>query len=665
MTTAFSSNEPHQDQQQQQLVSNNNINNKAYIVARSLDDFLQDALNQSHAHEPLSSSYDTAATANTISSKYKLHQWRYWMIFVSLGVANSSDASEILCLSYILSYEPFQRDMLYHTAWRASLLAATVFLGMLIGGLSVGTLGDRLGRRPMLMAGLVTNTVAGLLSAAAPNVISLAACRLVSGLGIGASVPPLFTLCSELAAAADRGFWVTVAASFWMVGSIYVALVGWWLLGSVDINNDNDIDNADYNYRWRIFAAACALPSALGCFLTHALVPESPRFLALAGRHEQAVHVAQELADCLLYKGPPLTVQELLEHYPVSREEDDDDDDEDQRRLRRLRVPPLSMHHHTGGSTLASMGAHTSYIGSMISFAWTDFLGSTRKLYTVQLRQTTWPLQMVWFSLSFGSYGLLTWINTLFFQVHLKNVYFNSLLFALSNLPGNVLSALLMDRAGRATLLVGSVVAASLSLVAFAYVAYARDQFDNNTQDNTDNDKDAPQQLSTAWIVGAACAFQCFTISAWNAIDVMTSELFPTSVRSTGLGVCAASGRVGAMLAQFVNGALVAEPVLLLLVAAATLMLGALTPALLPAASDKTGQPVADRIDRVVARVNGNENETLDDEMGLSAGHLSSSSPSASYHGYRDAQATVAGPGNANANPDKLGSYHGLSNATR
>jgi MFS family permease len=262
----------------------------------------------------------------------------------------------------------------------------------------------------------------------------------------------------------------------------------------------------------------------------------------------------------------------------------------------------------------------------------------------VQLQQTTGPLQMVWFSLSFGSYGLLTWINRLFFEVHLQNVYQNALLFALSNLPGNILSALLMDRTGRATLLVGSVVAAALSLVVFAYVAYTNNQsqYDNN------NDDQQPE-LSTAWIVGSACAFQCFTISAWNAIDVMTSELFPTAVRSTGLGVCAASGRIGAMLAQFVNGALVADPVRLLLVAAATLMLGALTPALLPVASDRTGQPVVDRIDGVVVVAAAHTDNGMDDDM-LPLPALSSLSPSNS---------------NASASPDKLGTYYGVSNATR
>ena len=56
---------------------------------------------------------------------------------LSLGVANSSDASEILCLSYILSDPSFEATMLKDMLWQAGLLAGSVFLGMLLGGLSL------------------------------------------------------------------------------------------------------------------------------------------------------------------------------------------------------------------------------------------------------------------------------------------------------------------------------------------------------------------------------------------------------------------------------------------------------------------------------------------------------------------------------------------------
>jgi hypothetical protein len=122
--------------------------------------------------------------------------------------------------------------------------------------------------------------------------------------------------------------------------------------------------------------------------------------------------------------------------------------------------------------------------------------------------------------------------------------------------------------------------AAALSLVAFAAAAAS-----------TSSGGGSP---SRGWIVGSACAFQACTVAAWNAVDVISSELFPTQVRATGMGLCAASGRLGAMLAQAVNGYLVGSPARLLLVAASTLLVGAVSPNFLP---DATGQPVADRVD--------------------------------------------------------------------
>ena len=105
------------------------------------------------------------------------------------------------------------------------MLAASVFGGMLVGGLVVGTLGDWKGRRPMLICGLCLNMIAGILSALSPDVFVLTFLRTIAGVGIGATVPPLFTLVAELAPPTKRGFCVTFCASFWMVGSVFVALV--------------------------------------------------------------------------------------------------------------------------------------------------------------------------------------------------------------------------------------------------------------------------------------------------------------------------------------------------------------------------------------------------------------------------------------------------------
>jgi len=64
---------------------------------RTLDDFLSRAAEEAAGEGGLRS-----ATTNIVASIPTLVPWKFWLIFLSLGVANSSDASEILCLSYVL-----------------------------------------------------------------------------------------------------------------------------------------------------------------------------------------------------------------------------------------------------------------------------------------------------------------------------------------------------------------------------------------------------------------------------------------------------------------------------------------------------------------------------------------------------------------------------------
>lgn len=63
-----------------------------------------------------------------------------------------------------------------------------------------------------------------------------------------------------------------------------------------------------------------------------------------------------------------------------------------------------------------------------------------------RLRRSTIVLVIVWFTISYGSYGVATWNNELFADVGLSNPYLCSFIYALSNLPGNVGSILLVER---------------------------------------------------------------------------------------------------------------------------------------------------------------------------------------------------------------------------
>ena len=75
-----------------------------------------------------------------------------------------------------------------------------------------------------------------------------------------------------------------------------------------------------------------------------------------------------------------------------------------------------------------------------------------------------------------------------------------------------------------------------------------------------------------------ACGFNAFATAAWNAIDVLTTEAFDSRVRSSALSACTAVGRIASLLAQFINGRLLAAGTggtwVMLLLTAVTMLVG-------------------------------------------------------------------------------------------
>jgi MFS family permease len=518
-------------------------------------------------------------------------------------------------LSFLLANPKFRRDMFHDefddaddgddpsSVKQAEYLAASIFFGMLIGGTLLGFLSDHIGRRPALLAGLVINATAGLFSSfpfLTPTIAQLTAWRFLAGIGIGATVPSLFSLTSEWCPKEVRGAVVTFVASFWMVGSLFVSGMAWVLF-----RRDLQHDGQDTNVvpAWRIFAALCAMPSAIGAFMVYNYIPESPRFLAstrkkydtsacVVSRRLPIFHSCHESWRFVTHLSDNITNQcnqmaETLGLTPTSSESRREEFDETftinvPSKDDRTRLDSFSMHaiqplteselrHDHDSSIPAEINTTSSnYLAARVHMSLNSLKGTLLRLYSPQLlTRTTLPLQTIWFSLSFSSYGITTWINTIFVANHLQNIYFNSFLFALANLPGNVISIVYSDRWGRKRMLVGSLIGAAGGLSAFAMLVYG-------------GDEDFSSKARTYGIVLSACIFQMFSIISWNAIDILTGELFPTRVRSGGMGVCTACGRFAAMFAQFVNAQLMmagsGNGVPVLIVASFTLLVGAVMP---------------------------------------------------------------------------------------
>ncbi|HET9474906.1 MAG TPA: MFS transporter, partial [Steroidobacteraceae bacterium] len=146
-------------------------------------------------------------------------------------------------------------------------LAASV-VGMSLGAMAIGRIGDRFGRRPALLLSTVLFGATTLLGATATDVTSLAAWRFLTGLGLGAALPSAVALMAEFAPARHRSQLIVASLLGVPVGGILGSALAAELVPM---------------FGWRaIFIAGGLLPLAAAAALVP-LLPESPRFLAARG----------------------------------------------------------------------------------------------------------------------------------------------------------------------------------------------------------------------------------------------------------------------------------------------------------------------------------------------------------------------------------------------
>lgn len=182
-------------------------------------------------------------------------------------------------------------------------------------------------------------------------------------------------------------------------------------------------------------------------------------------------------------------------------------------------------------------------------------------LFSPTLLATTLRLTVIWFTLCFGTYGLNTWISTIFHDIGIENEFLPTFLFALANGPGNLASFVLIEVIGRKRLLAYSMLLAAASGFMFAFA----------------------QGHGAQWVaVLAACLFQAFSVAGWNSLDALSTESFPTISRTTGMGLLSGTGRLASLVAMVVNSRLETNIFLLFAVTGSMTLVGALASFCLP-----------------------------------------------------------------------------------
>ncbi len=99
-------------------------------------------------------------------------------------------------------------------------------IGMMIGGVLWGVIGDKKGRLSVLFASILLYSLSNIANAFVWDVNSYAFCRFMGGLGLAGELGAAITLVSESLPKEKRGIGTTIVASCGMLGIVAAALIG-------------------------------------------------------------------------------------------------------------------------------------------------------------------------------------------------------------------------------------------------------------------------------------------------------------------------------------------------------------------------------------------------------------------------------------------------------
>ena len=211
----------------------------------------------------------------------------HWMVVIGLGTVWILDGLEVTIvgsMSEALKPPGHRAGM---TNFDIGLAGAVYVAGACLGALVFGQLTDRFGRKKLFIITLVLYTIATVLTAFSMNPTWYFVCRFFTGAGIGGEYAAINSAIDELIPKDYRGrVDVVINGSFW-VGAAAGALLTLPLLDPTLVNPA---------WGWRLaFGLGAVL--ALGVLLVRRHVPESPRWLFIHGREDEAEKVVSGIED--------------------------------------------------------------------------------------------------------------------------------------------------------------------------------------------------------------------------------------------------------------------------------------------------------------------------------------------------------------------------------
>ncbi len=169
-------------------------------------------------------------------------------------------------------------------------------IGSIIGVLTAGMLSDFLGRKKTMLIAALMFSISAIGCAACSGFRDLVVYRIIGGFGIGivSIVSPVYI--SEVSPARVRGTMVSFYQLFITIGFLLAYLVNYLILKGASLDSTAPelgvrMFNNEY---WRGMLGCETIPDLLFLFVIF-FIPESPRWLIVKGRDEQAYSILRRI----------------------------------------------------------------------------------------------------------------------------------------------------------------------------------------------------------------------------------------------------------------------------------------------------------------------------------------------------------------------------------
>lgn len=306
------------------------------------------------------------------------------------GLGFMFEAVDAAIIAFIL---PVVRTKWHLTSFETGLLGSSTYVGFLVGALFAGLLGDRFGRRVVMMWALTFFCVLTLINAFVNDWHTFAVLRAIAGIGMGAEGAIIAPFLAEFVSNRYRGAFTGALAGFFSFGFVAAALIGYFVIPA---SPDG----------WRYALVIVSAPVVVLLWWRRSL-HESPRWLETRGRHEEAKAVVADIEREVERSGVVLA--------PVAQ-------------------VPVSAAVQPQGS----------------------FFGNLKALWRPPLARTTLMTWCLWLSVTFCSYAFFVWIPGLLVQhgMTVTKSFSVSILIYLAQIPGYYSAAFFCEKIGRKSTIV-------------------------------------------------------------------------------------------------------------------------------------------------------------------------------------------------------------------